>query len=293
MSDTTTDSLNGLFADIFARSEVVARAQSVMPNLAATLTDRQGIEDRVASERGQIVAAAVAETAAIPLTEYDKSEIARLTPGEVAAAALITDRAARTDLNLAADLGRELGSALAEKIDRDLCSTFSGFDNADVGGGVEDMSIEHIEVAAARLRDARKYGQLVCVMHERQWYAIRNSLKINQNNVNAPEFIREELARQWFMGQLGGVGLVVTPHVPVVEGAATAGLFVSGVAVAFDVRQAPAYETQRLALDRATSYQIVSDYAYGAWRADHGVPITTAAGLPTVSGNEPEPGTGD
>jgi hypothetical protein len=291
-NETTTASLNELFADIFEGSGLVARAQTVMPNLAVTFTDRTGIEDRVGSERGQIVAAAVAETSPIPLTEYDKAEIARLTPGEVAAAALITDRAARTDLNLAADLARELGGALAEKIDSDLCSTFADFDNDEVGDGTDEMSIEHIEVAAARLRDGKKYGQLVCVMHERQWYSIRNSLKINQDAQNAPEFIREELARQWFMGQLGGVGLVVTPHVPVVEGVATAGLFVAGAAVAYDVRQAPAFETDRRPLERATSYQIVSDYGYGTWRADHGVPIVTSAGLPSLGGGG-APGTGD
>src|SRR5690606_10382797 len=105
--------------------------------------------------------------------------------------------------------------------------------------------------------------------HERQWFAIRRSLKINQDLQNAPEFIRDELARQWFMGQLGGTGLIVTPHVPIVEGVATGGVFVADQAVALDMRQAPAYDALwKGGRERLTEYSIVTDYAAGVWRPD-------------------------
>ena len=276
-----------LFADIFERSLLVARAQSVMPSLVRVFTDQQGKMDRHASQRGQIVAAAVAENAAIPLTEGEKELLASLTPGEFGAATAITLRAMRTDPDLVSDTAMELGQAMGEHMDVALLSAIKDFERDDIGHADDVMSVEHIEVAAAVLRDAKVPGNLVCVMSERQWYGIRADQRIDKAITNAPDFIRDELSRKRYMGSLGEVGIVVTPNVPVDtatdEVTSTAGLFATGSALAMDMRQSPAHDAHwRGGRRRLWEYSIVADGAFGVWRPDYGVPITTSAPVPAI-----------
>lgn len=289
-NETSSASYSSLYADIFERSLLVARAQSVLPNLAVYFGDKMGIEDRKATQRASVSIDSVDEDEALPVTEVTKELIATLTPSEAGGAVLLTERALRTDPNIAADVARDLGGALAQKLDEDLCGAFSAFEQDDIGDEDDVFSVEHIEVAAAVLRADKKYGELVCVMDERQWFSIRNDLRIDKSPTNASEVIKDELARGAYMGSLGGVRLVVTPHVPKVEGAApgdpttaVAGLFVANAALALDMRQAPKYDTLwKGGRTRVTEYSIYADYAAGVWRPDHGVPITTSAPAPAI-----------
>lgn len=290
---TTTDSLRDpetnekLFADIYAQSMVVARQSAVMPGLVRVFNDRTGAEARIASERGEVKATNVDEGTPIPLTEATKAKLASLTPGEYGASNEITTRAQRTDPDLVADYAMMFGQAMARKADQNLTASFANFTQDDIGDADDTFSVEHIEVAAALLRDQEIPGEMVCVMNERQWFGIRKDQSIDKDITNAPEELRVAMLRNRYMGNLGEVRLVVTPHVPTdvaSEGAtATAGLFIVGQALAMDVRQAPAYDAHWLGgRERKWEYSIVADGGFGVWRPNYGVPITTSSPVPAI-----------
>jgi hypothetical protein len=172
MAVTSTSDLNSLFNTIYERANFVAREQ----NLMATLVDNRsatGWMNRVIPTRPAIAAVSVAETQDFSApTTFGKTSLATISPGEIMAQVVLTDRNLDTDPDGAVtDAIFELGGAIATKIDQDLLSTFASF--TDKGDGANStFTFAKFAAGIALLGNnmARQFGAISAVMHPYHWH---------------------------------------------------------------------------------------------------------------------------
>jgi len=163
--------------------------------------------------------------------------------------------------DVAAAIGRQIGDAMAVKVDTDLAALFSGFSNS-VGSGAAELTVDDFFKAAAILRNNKAPGPYVSVVHPYQAYQIKKQL------TNAGATMSHNLSdvgnvalRDGFVGRLAGIDIFEST----VIGGDSAGAYVGAVmaqdALGYMVKRAMRIEEQRDASLRAT--EIVGSMAYG------------------------------
>ena len=144
MAISKVSDLNSLFSDIFEDAIFIAREQNLMTNLVRNFSAR-GWMDRKLSDYPEIVAETVAEAEDFSNpTTFDKTLRATLTPAEVMAQVVLTDRRIETDPQDARrDASSELGNAIATKIDKDILGEFTNI-TSGVGSAGSALSIQSL-----------------------------------------------------------------------------------------------------------------------------------------------------
>ena len=168
MAVTAVADLNGLFNTIYERALFVAREANLMSNLV-TNKSATGWMDRNISIRPQVSAVSVGETEDFNSpTTFGKSTLATLTPGEIAAQVVLTDRDMETDPDGArTDAEFEMGMAMATKIDVDLLSTFSSFATDKGDGANTTATFAKFAAGCSVVRNVTKGsdGNPIAVLH--------------------------------------------------------------------------------------------------------------------------------
>jgi N4-gp56 family major capsid protein len=163
--------------------------------------------------------------------------------------------------DVAAAIGRQIGDAMATKVDTDLAALFSGFSNA-VGNGDREITVEDFFKAAAILRNNKAPGPYVAVIHPYQAFQLKKQLTnagttMNHNITD----VGNTALRDGFVARLASIDIFEST---VVSGD-SAGAFVGGImsqdALGYMVKRGMRIEEQRDASLRAT--EIVGSMAYG------------------------------
>jgi len=163
--------------------------------------------------------------------------------------------------DVAAAIGRQIGDAMAKKVDTDLAALFSGFSNT-VGSGAAEITVEDLFKAAATLRANQAPGQYVCVLHPYQAFQIKKQLTNagNTNMVN-PSDLGNEALRSGFVGNIAGMNVFESTVITGDSAGAFVGAAMSQDALGYMVKRNMRVEEQRDASLRAT--EIVGSMAYG------------------------------
>jgi len=143
----------------------VAREQNLMVNLVRNFSAR-GWMSRKLSIYAEVTAETVGEGEdfANPTT-FDKTVLATLTPGEVMAQIILTDRRIETDPDDARrDAATELGNAIATKIDTDLVTEFTNI-TSGVGSAGSSLTFNMVAAALSQLRNANAPNPIYVVLH--------------------------------------------------------------------------------------------------------------------------------
>lgn len=168
MAVTQVSDLASLFNTIFERALFVAREQNLMSSLVTNVSGT-GFMTRKVPVRPAISAVAVGETEDFNSpTTFGKSNLATLTPGEIAAQVVLTDADQETDPdNAADDAARELGGAVATKIDVDLLGDFASFttDKGDGAGSAATFAKFAAGCSVVRFTTKNSDGGLIAVLH--------------------------------------------------------------------------------------------------------------------------------
>lgn len=282
MAVTKVSDLNSLFNTIYERALFVAREM----NLMAALVDNRsatGWMTRNISIRPAISAVSVAETEDFNSpTTFGLTAKATLTPGEIIAQVVMTDRDIETDPHGAQDDATvELGAALAAKIDNDLLGLFSSFstDKGDGAGSTATLSNISAALAVLNFNKARQYGRPNIVLHPYHWHDIWVELGQPSTNVVASEAANQAL-KDYFVADLLSASWYTSSNIAI-DGSADAisGLFVRP-ALMLDTRRAPRLEPDRDPSARAWELNITAGYAYGVVRDEFGVKFTADATEP-------------
>ena len=185
--------------------------------------------------------------------------------------------------NVAADIGRLFGEAIAKKIDKDLTALFGGF-STTVGSASTAMSASLIFQAVAKLRSAGVSGDnLNAVIHPQVAFDLKSGLTNTFANPNAG--VGNEILRSSLVGRIAGVNIFETSNMtdsssndPGTTGDYKGAVFnpdALGLAMMQDLK----IETQRDASLRADEIVATAVYGVGELNDANGVEIESDSSI--------------
>jgi len=201
-----------------------------------------------------------------------------LTATEKVAMTTITDLAlesAREDV--AREAGRELGLAIAAKVDFDVMALLDNL-NTTVGSTGVDCSYQNILDAINALSAASAPSPYLCVLHPQQWYDLLTEANSPLTTATGYGRMAEEVGYNYFVAQLYGTQVVVHPSVPLVNtDADRAGAVLSDRAFGFLWKWRPRVAYERDESLRAYEVIMTACYAVAELDGTMGVAVVTDA----------------
>jgi HK97 family phage major capsid protein len=272
-NESTSSTLSELYTEIVAEAQFVAQEQSIMRNLVRNYAITGGGKAVEVPIYAAVSAAAVSEATDLSNTAIDPSSVT-ITAAEVGVMTTLTDLARNAaPRNVAADIGRLFGEAVAKKQDQDLIALFDGFSTA-VGDGTTAINAAAIFNALSTLRgNALNINDCAVVLHPKIAYDLKANLTNTFANSNANDLANEAL-RSGFVGQLAGLRIFETSNI---SNTGNAGDYKGGAfhrdALALAEMQGLKIETQRDASLRADEIVATSVYGVGEIHDSYGVEI--------------------
>ena len=272
-NESTSSTLSELYTEIVAEAQFVAKEQSIMRNLVRNYAITGGGKAVEVPIYAAVSAAAVSEATDLSNTAINPTSVT-ITASEVGVMTTLTDLARNAaPRNVAADIGRLFGEAVAKKQDADLTALFDGFSTA-VGDGTAALSAAGVFNAASTLRAAAlNLNDCAVVLHPKIAYDLKANLTNTFANSNANDLANEAL-RSGFVGQLAGLRIFETSNI---SNTGNAGDYKGGAfhrdALALAEMQGLKIETQRDASLRADEIVATSVYGVGEIHDSYGVEI--------------------
>ncbi len=150
-NESTSSTLSELYTEIVAEALFVASEQSTMRPLVRNYAITGGGKSVEVPIYSSVSAAAVSEASDLSNTAINPSSVT-ITASEVGIMTTLTDLARNSaPRNVAGDIGRLFGEAIAKKIDTDLTALFDGF-SQEVNDGTAVLSASNVFQAVATLR---------------------------------------------------------------------------------------------------------------------------------------------
>ena len=265
MANTTSSTLSELYTEIVAEALFVASERSIMRPLVRNYAVTGGGLSVEVPIYSAVSAAAVSEGSDLSSTAIDPTS-KTITCSEHGIMTTLTDLGRNAaPRNVAADIGKVFGEAIAKKIDKDLTALFGGF-STTVGSASTVMSASLIFQAVAKLRaNAVPAENLAAVIHPNVAFDLKSGLTNTFANPNAG--VGNEILRSALVGSIAGVPIFETSNMTDSSGndPATTGDFKGAVfhpdALGLAMMQDLKIEVQRDASLRAD--EIVATAVYG------------------------------
>ena len=271
-NESTSSTLTELYTEIVAEAQFVASEKSIMRNLVKNYAISGGGKVVEVPVYAQVSAAAVAEATDLSNTAIDPTSIS-ITASEVGVMTTLTDLARNSaPRNVAADIGKLFGEALARKQDADLTNLFNGF-SAELGDGTTAISPAVIFNALSTLRaNALPANECAVVLHPKIAYDLKSGLTNTFAGLDTET--SNEALRAGFVGRLAGMPIFETSNM---ANSGAAGDYKGGAfhkdALAIAMMQDVKIETQRDASLRADEIVATSVYGVGEIHDTYGVEL--------------------
>lgn len=227
----------------------------------------------------KFTAAAVAEGTELTNTALTSASVT-LTSSEIGIQATITDVLELSDIPAAHGARlKQLGRALGDKLDVDICALFSGF-STSVGTTTVDIALSNLLDAIYNLEvnDAAGLGSLVGVLHPRQSADIRTELEADAASIYVGK-AEPMKAMAGYFGSWFGIDIFQSTNVPTANAAAdrAGGIFVRDYALGMAQKWAAKVETMRWAPIRGWVLVATAMYGVGEIEDSAGVGVVTDA----------------
>mgnify|MGYP003136304108 FL=1 len=272
-NESTSSTLSELYTEIVAEALFVASEKSIMRPLVKNYAISGGGKSVEVPIYAAVSAAAVSEASDLSNTAINPTSVT-ITASENGIMTTLTDLGRNASpRNVAADIGRLFGEAIAKKIDQDLTALFDGFSTA-VGSGSTALTAALVFQSIANVRNAGvSMDGVSAVLHPMVAYDLKANLTNTFANANGNDLANEAL-RNGFVGRLGGVPIYETTNV---SNDGTAGDYKQGVfhkdALGLAMMQDLKIETQRDASLRADEIVATSVYGVGELNDSYGVEL--------------------
>jgi HK97 family phage major capsid protein len=270
-NESTSSTLSELYTEIVAEAQFVAQEQSIMRNLVRNYAITGGGKAVEVPIYAAVSAAAVSEATDLSNTAIDPSSVT-ITASEVGVMTTLTDLARNSaPRNVAADIGRLFGEAVAKKQDQDLIGLFDSF-SVTLGDGTAAISAASVFNVASTLRaNALNLNDCAVVLHPKIAYDLKANLTNTFANPNAGD-LQNEAMRSGFVGSLAGLRIFETSNM---SNTGTAGDYKGAAmhrdALALAEMQGLKIETQRDASLRADEIVATAVYGVGEIHDSYGV----------------------
>ena len=272
-NESTSSTLSELYTEIVAEALFVASEKSIMRPLVKNYAIQGGGKSVEVPIYAAVSAAAVSEASDLSNTAINPTSVT-ITASENGIMTTLTDLARNSaPRNVAADIGKLFGDAIAKKIDQDLTALFDGFSTA-VGSGSTALTAALVFQSIANVRNAGvSMDGVSAVLHPMVAYDLKANLTNTFANANGNDLANEAL-RNGFVGRLGGVPIYETTNV---ANDGTAGDYKQGVfhrdALGLAMMQDLKIETQRDASLRADEIVATAVYGVGELNDSYGVEL--------------------
>ena len=271
-NESTSSTLSELYTEIVAEAQFVASEKSIMRNLVKNYAITGGGKAVEVPVYAQVSASAVAEATDLSNTAIDPTSVT-ITASEVGVMTTLTDLARNAaPRNVAADIGKLFGEALARKQDADLIGRFDFFSTA-LGDGTTAISPAVIFNALSTLRaNALPASECAVVLHPKIAYDLKSGLTNTFAGLDTET--SNEALRAGFIGTLAGMPIFETSNI---ANTGTAGDYKGAAmhkdALAIAMMQDVKIETQRDASLRADEIVATSVYGVGEIHDTYGVEL--------------------
>lgn len=228
----------------------------------------------------KFTAAAVAEGTELANTTLTSTSVT-LTSSEVGIQATITDVLEVSDIPAAHGARlKQLGRAMGDKLDVDICALFGGFSSA-VGATTVNITLANLldAIYTLEVANASDLGSLAAVFHPRQTADIRAELEADQASIYVAGGNPLGKAMNGYFGNWFDIDIFQSTNVPTANAAAdrAGGIFVRDYALGMVQKWAAKVETMRWAPIRGFVLVATSMYGVGEIEDAAGVDATTDA----------------
>ena len=271
-NESTSSTLSELYTEIVAEAQFVINEKSIMKNLVKNYAISGGGKSVEVPIYAAVAAAAVAEATDLSNTAINPSSVT-ITAAEVGVMTTLTDLARNSaPRNVAADIGKLFGEAIAKKMDQDLLAKFDGFSTA-VGTDSAALSPATIFNAASTLRAlGLPVDETYCVLHPKVAYDLKSGLTNTFAGLSTD--LSNEALRGGFIGQIAGIKIFETGNM---SNTGTGGDFKGGMfhkdALGLAMMQDIKIETQRDASLRADEIVATAVYGVGELHDSYGIEV--------------------
>ena len=272
-NESTSSTLSELYTEIVAEALFVASEQSIMRPLVKNYAITGGGKSVEVPIYSAVSAAAVNEATDLSNTAINPSSVT-ITASENGIMTTLTDLARNSaPRNVAADIGKLFGEAIAKKIDTDLTALFDGFSTA-VGAADAALTVAKLFESVANLRNSSvPINDVSAVLHPMIAYDLKANLTNTFANSNANDLANEAL-RNGFVGRIAGVPIFETSNL---ANTGTTGDYKNGVfhrdALGLAMMQDLKIETQRDASLRADEIVATAVYGVGELHDSYGIEL--------------------
>ena len=272
-NETTSSTVSELYTEIVAEALFVASEQSIMRPLVKNYAITGGGKSVEVPIYAAVSAAAVNEATDLSNTAINPSSVT-ITASENGIMTTLTDLARNSaPRNVAGDIGKLFGEAIAKKIDTDLTALFDGFSTA-VGAADAALTVAKLFESVANLRNsAVPINDVSAVLHPMIAYDLKANLTNTFANSNANDLANEAL-RNGFVGRIAGVPIFETSNL---ANTGTTGDYKNGVfhrdALGLAMMQDLKIETQRDASLRADEIVATAVYGVGELHDSYGIEL--------------------
>ena len=282
-NETTASTLSELYTEIVAEALFVASEQSTMRPLVKNYAITGGGKQVEVPIYAAVSAGAVSEAADLSNTAINPTSKS-ITAAEVGIMTTLTDLGRNSaPRNVAADIGRLFGEAIAKKIDTDLIANFDNF-SQEVGDGTAVLSAANIFNAVAILRkNAVPMTDVSGVFHPLNAFDLKSNL--TNTFVGRDTELSNEALRSGFVGNVAGVQIFETSNVADSSGnnPGTTGDYKGAVfhrdALGLAMMQDLKIETQRDASLRADEIVATAVYGTGELNDTYGVELNVDSSI--------------
>jgi N4-gp56 family major capsid protein len=271
-NESTSSTLSELYTEIVAEAQFVASEKSIMRNLVKNYAISGGGKAVEVPVYAAVSAAAVADATDLSNTAINPSSVT-ITASEVGVMTTLTDLARNSaPRNVAADVGKLFGEALARKQDLDLTALFNGFSVA-LGDGSAAITPAVLFNALSTLKEnALSTDGCQVVLHPKIAYDLKSGFTNTFAGLDTE--LSNEALRSGHIGKIAGMNVFETSNM---ANTGTAGDYKGGAfhkdALAIAMMQDVKIETQRDASLRADEIVATSVYGVGEIHDSYGIEL--------------------
>jgi len=280
--ETTSSTLSELYTEIIQEAIFTFQETSVMRPLVTSYNISGQGKQIAVPVYPAISAAAVAEATDLSNTAVNPTE-ATITASEVGVMTTLTDLGRDSaSRNVAADIGKLFGDAIADKVDTDLSALFASFASGnDLGAAGTELTADLLLKAEATLRALNVPRPYYGVFNPKAMFNLKKSLTNAgySTGANALGMTGNEILKSGYVGTVFGIDLFENSNISIdVNDDAVGGVF-HPASLGLAMKQDFKIETQRDASLRATEIVATVTYGTGVVKDDYGCQVTTDAAL--------------
>ena len=275
-NETTSSTISELYTNIVQEALFTFQETSVMRPLVTTYSITGSGKTIQVPVYPAISASAVNEGTDLSNTAIDPTSVT-ITASEVGVMTTLTDLARESaSRNVASDIGKLFGEAIAKKVDADLVALFSSF-SSDIGSAGTELTADLLFKAQATLRALNVPAPYYGVFNPKAVFNLKKTLTQAGYNTSASSLseIGNKALMDGYIGKVAGIDVFENANISIdVSDDSIGGVFHPmslGLAMKADFK----IETQRDASLRGTEIVATVTYGKGVVKSNYGVAVTT------------------